>query len=46
MINRPECKYKEYRNILNKVKQVCKSKYYQDKCVEYKRNTKKTLATD
>ena len=36
-----ELKFKNYRNLLNKVKRACKVKYYQDKCIEYKRNTTK-----
>ena len=36
-----EIKYKNYRNVLNKVKRTCKTKYYQEKCTEYKRNTTK-----
>ena len=36
-----EQKYKEYRNVLNKVKRNCKTSYYQDKCKEFRRNTKK-----
>ena len=36
-----EIKYKNYRNLLNKVKRACKTKFYQDKCIEYKRNTTK-----
>ena len=33
-------KYKQYRNTLTKLKRWCKCKYYQDKCVEFKSNTK------
>ena len=36
-----EQKYKTYRNVLNKVKRSCKTKYYQEKCEEFKKNTKK-----
>ena len=36
-----ELKYKRYRNVLNKVKRACKTKFYQDKCEEFIRNTKK-----
>ena len=33
-------KYKNYRNILTKLKRHCKCKYYQDKCNEFSSNTK------
>ena len=36
-----EDKYKTYRNILNNVKRSCKIKYYQEKCEEFKKNTRK-----
>ena len=36
-----EIKYKNYRNVLNKVKRAYKTKFYQEKCIEYKRNTTK-----
>ena len=33
-------KYKNYRNTLTKLKRYCKCKYYQDKCLKFKQNTK------
>ena len=36
-----ELKYNNYRNLLKKIQRSCKSKYYKDKCLEYKSNTKK-----
>ena len=34
-------KYKQYRNLLTKIKQQAKREYYFNKCVEFKSNTKK-----
>ena len=34
-------KYKDYRNVLTGLKRKCKRKYYLQKCVEFKDNTKK-----
>ena len=34
-------KYKNYRNMLTKLKRIAKISYYQTKCHEYKNNTKK-----
>lgn len=39
--NRLHVYYKNYRNILNKLKRHCKTDFYKTKCVEYKRNTRK-----
>ena len=36
-----ENKYKTYCNTLNNVKRSCKMKYYQEKCEEFKKNTRK-----
>ena len=33
-------KYKNYRNTLTRLKRWCKWKYYQDKCAEFRSNTK------
>ena len=33
-------KYKNYQNTLTKLKRYCKCNYYQDKCLEFKQNTK------
>ena len=38
-------KYKEYNDILRKVKRHAKKQYYIDKCTEYKSNTKKLWQT-
>ena len=34
-------KYKTHRNIYNTLKRSCKVSYYQEKCKQYKQNTKK-----
>ena len=34
-------KYKQQRNLLNRLKRKCKIMYYQSKCVEFRRNAKK-----
>ena len=36
-----EPKYKNYRNLLKKIRRACKMKYYKDKCLEYISSTKK-----
>ena len=36
-----EQKYKEYRDTLKKVKRSCKRMYYQNKCYEFKNNSRK-----
>ena len=36
-----ETKYKNYRNVLKKVKRKCKRDYYYSKCTEFRQNTKK-----
>ena len=36
-----ETKYKKYRSLLQKIKHKAKQSYYQDRCVEFKGNTKK-----
>ena len=36
-----QIKYKNYLKCLNKVKRAAKLKYYQQKCIDYKQNTKK-----
>ena len=37
--------YKDYRNMLQKLKRYCKINYYQNQCKEYKSNTKKLWQT-
>ena len=34
-------KYKEYRNLLNRLKCKCKVTFYKDKCIEFKNNSRK-----
>ena len=39
--NSSTIKYRNYRNLLTKLKRKCKLNYYKDKCKEFRRNAKK-----